>query len=268
MTALTEAITCYPPIIEDVALAIADDAYPNLSRMRYHGLLADIAQPLFGPMRVTRDPEARLELMRAHLCDELGFKGNSDDYYDPRNSYLNDVLERRVGIPISLAVVWMAVGRRVGLSVEGIGFPGHFMVRVGGQSGRYIDVFNEGHTLDERQLIKLGERYTGRAGAAAAMHLVPVGAREMAERMLLNLREIFGGRGDHARAMLACDRLFDITADAMHRRDRGLHALELGAREAALRDFEAYLSAFPDAIDAERIRSLLMGAAGSSAPLN
>lgn len=268
MSALVEAITCYPPIIEDVALAIADDAYPNLSRMRFHGMLADIAQPLFEPMRQIRDADTRLERLRAHLCDDLGFRGNQEDYYDPRNSYLNDVLERRKGIPITLGVVWMAVGRRVGLNVEGIGFPGHFMVRVGGSAGRYIDVFNEGRTLDKRQLLKLGERYTGRSGAAAAMHLAPVGAREIAERMLLNLREIFSSRGDHARAMLVCDRLFDITADAAHQRDRGLHALELGAREAALGDFEAYLAAFPDAIDADRIRSLLVGVVEQAVPLN
>lgn len=267
MTALTEAITCYPPIIEDVALAIADDAYPGLSRMRYHSMLDGFAQPLFEPMRMLGDPRHKLLRLRDHLCGELGFRGNRDDYYDPKNSYLNEVLERRLGIPISLAVVWMAVGRRVGLLVEGIGFPGHFLVRAGGRSGTYVDVFNDGHLLDPRELARLGERHT-RGGPLLPEHLEPITARDMALRMLHNLRAIFDNRGDHARAMVVCDRLFDLTAAPTHRRDRGVHALALGAREAALRDFEAYLSAEPDAADASRVRALLDRAAASTSSLN
>jgi regulator of sirC expression with transglutaminase-like and TPR domain len=267
MTALAEAITCYPPIIEDVALAIADDAYPNLSRMRYHGMLDEIAQPLFEPMRVLTDVDAKLGRLRERLSDDLGFTGNRDDYYDPRNSFINEVLERRTGIPITLAVVWMAVGRRVGFPVEGIGFPGHFLVRAGGERGRYVDVFNDGQVLDDRDLERLGARFR-LPDARKAAALEPVSARDMAERMLFNLRAIYGSRGDHARAMLVCDRLFDLTADKIHRRDRGLHALELGAHEAALRDFEAYLAAHPDASDAADIRRLLEGAVKTTSVLN
>lgn len=267
MTALTEAITCYPPIIEDVALAIADDAYPGLSRMRYHSMLDGFAQPLFEPMRMLGDPRHKLERLRSHLCDELGFRGNRDDYYDPRNSYLNEVLERRMGIPISLAVVWMAVGRRVGLLIEGIGFPGHFLVRAGGPSGTYVDVFNEGQILAPGELERLGRLHT-RGQPLLAEHLEPIKARDIALRMLQNLRAIFESRGDHARAMVVCDRLFDLTAAPTHRRDRGVHALALGAHEAALRDFEAYLGAMPEAADASRIRTLLDRAAAASSTLN
>lgn len=267
MSALREAIICYPPIIENVALAIADDAYPNLSRMHYHGMLDEFSGPLFEPMRILPTLDQKLEAMRAHLCDELGFVGNRDDYYDPRNSFLNEVLERRTGIPITLAVVWMAIGRRAGLRVEGIGFPGHFLVRVGGESGRYVDVFNEGQTLTERDLAKLGARVRLPESEITKALTIPT-ARDMAERMLFNLRAIYAGRGDHARSMLMCDRLFDITANVAHRRDRGLHALKLGAHEAATRDFEAYLSEHPDAADATRIQVLLKGLVAASGALN
>ncbi len=267
MSALSEAITCFPPIVEDVALAIADDAYPGLSRMRYHSLLDAFAAPLYEPMRVLSEPGARLRRFRAHLCGELGFKGNRDDYYDPRNSYVNEVIERRTGIPITLAVVWMALGRRVGLRVEGVGFPGHFLVRIGGPSGAYVDVFNEGQTLSARDLERLGRRHL-RGEPVPQELLAPVSARDMAERMLFNLRGIYEGRGDHARAMVVCDRLFELTASPAHRRDRGVHALELGANEAALRDLEAYLSAEPDAADADRVRTLLDRVARRAPNLN
>ncbi len=267
VNSLTEAISCYPPIIEDVALAIADDAYPGLSRMHYHGMLDEFAEPLFSGMRQLPDVPSKLARFREHICDELGFAGNRDDYYDPRNSYLNEVLEGRVGIPIALAIVWMAIGRRAGLLVEGIGFPGHFLVRVGGRGGIYVDVFNEGQTLDERDLEHLGRRATGGA-IVPSRYLSPISARDMAIRMLLNLRGIYASAHDHARAMVTCDRLFDLTASPQHRRDRGVHALELGAREAALADFEAYLVAEPTAEDATRIRALLEDVAADRAPLN
>jgi regulator of sirC expression with transglutaminase-like and TPR domain len=166
------------------------------------------------------------------------------------------VLERRTGIPITLAVVLISLGRRLGFTIEGVGFPGHFLVRAGGEGGSYLDPFHEGKLLGRPDLEKLAERVLGDARLAHSQ-LEPVTARVMAVRMLFNLQQIYERRGDHARALLVCDRLVDVADAPFHRRDRGIHAFALGSHEVAQQDFEAYLETQSDADDAARILALL-----------
>ena len=115
-------------------LMIAQDAYPKLDVERYLGEIERMAMRLRGRMPQTLGPEERIAALNEFLFDELGFSGNADDYYDPRNSYLNEVIDRRTGIPITLAVLYIEMGRKIGLPLEGVSFPGHFLVRVRNRS--------------------------------------------------------------------------------------------------------------------------------------
>ena len=252
---LLDVLGAEPTSVEEVAYEIAEDAYPGLDKSRYRALLDELAAPLRPRLAAARSEAERRAIFTDHVYGELGFHGNTDDYYDPRNSYLNEVIERRTGIPITLAVVLMALGRRLGLEVEGVGFPGHFLVRFGGPGGELLDPFSEGNVIDPEELARLAGRLI--EGERLETVLAPVGPRVIAIRMLFNLQHIFERRGDHARALVVCDRLCDITEAPFHRRDRGIHALALGAVGAAIDDLAAYLAAHPNADDRERVETLL-----------
>ena len=244
---------------EAAALLIARDARPELSVEAELARIDALAEPL-GQIDRTLPATEQARALTSYLFERLGFRGNEEDYYDPRNSYLDEVLTRRGGIPISLAVLLAAVGRRAGLQVDGIGFPGHFLARVGGDGGVYVDPFFGGRVLDEADLGRLARRMLGRAGRLAPAHLAPVGLRALVVRMLLNLKNAHERRGDHAHALVCCDRLVDLAGTPSVRRDRGLHALALGANAQAVEDLEAYLQAEPQAPDAQEVRGLLRAA--------
>lgn len=242
---------------EAAALLIARDAYPDLDVEAELARIDELAAPL-GELDPNAPPAEQARALSAHLFERCGFHGNTEDYYDPRNSYLNEVLRRRTGIPITLAVLLAAVGRRAGIQVAGIGFPGHFLARVGGEDGVLVDPFFEGRTLEQADLERLAARMLGSAARLdAARHLRPVGLRALVVRMLLNLKHAHERRRDHARALVVCDRLVDLTDAAAFRRDRGVHALALGARQQAEDDLRAYLEAEDGAEDAVRVRQIL-----------
>src|ERR687887_666743 len=130
------------------ALLIASEEYPGLDVLRYVAKLEAMAAAMRRRAFRAAEPMAKIERLNVYLFDELGFRGNSQDYYDPRNSFLNEVLDRRLGIPITLSVVYLEVAARVGLAVQGVGFPGHFLVKhVAGERAIFIDPFNRGELL-------------------------------------------------------------------------------------------------------------------------
>lgn len=239
--------------VEDVAILLAKEANPTLDehalRRSVDGLGAEALIRRGLRSSAERDGRILAEL----LFEELGFEGDRDDYYDPQNSYLDKVMERRRGIPISLSVLTMAVGHRAGIDVEGVGFPGHFLVRVGGPSGVYQDPFNGGELLDGHGLRALAAQFLGAEMALHPSYLQPVDCHTIAIRMLANLKNAHRRRGDYARAMLACDHLVELTQAPEHRRDRGLLAHALHTYGAASEDLAAYLEARPDAKDARMI---------------
>ncbi|HJL18600.1 MAG TPA: transglutaminase-like domain-containing protein [Sandaracinaceae bacterium LLY-WYZ-13_1] len=253
---------------EVAALLIARDAKPDLDVDAQLARLDDLAGSL-GEVRPGASPREQAQQLAGHLFERWGFRGNEAEYFDPRNSYLDEVLRRRTGIPITLCLVLAAVGRRVGVQVEGIGFPGHFLARVGGLEGVLVDPFFGGRLLDATALERLAARMLGRADRLdPARHLAPVGLRPLVVRMLLNLKHAHERRGEHARALVVCDRLVDLTAAPAFRRDRGLHALALGAREQAVDDLSAYLEAEGDrAKDAARVRQALSRARADEGPM-
>lgn len=251
---------------EAAALLIARDAKPDLDVDAELAQIDAIAQSL-GELDPGEPAREQAQELAGHLYERWGFHGNEEEYYDPRNSYLDDVLRRRTGIPITLAVVLAAVGRRVGVQVEGIGFPGHFLVRVGGPDGVFVDPYFGGRVLEQADLERLAARMLGSASRLRDAHLAPVGLRALVVRMLLNLKHAHERRRDHARALLVCDRLYDLTQAPSFRRDRGLHALELGARGQAAEDLAAYLETEGDkAKDAPEIARALARAKAHSTP--
>jgi regulator of sirC expression with transglutaminase-like and TPR domain len=242
--------------LEHAAIFIARDAHPQLVAGQVIESLDELAEGF-----ELQNPES----VEAHeqgvaLCHHLGmrhgFAGNRKDYYDAENSYLDSVLARRRGIPITLAVVYVAVAERVGIPVAPVAFPGHFLARVGGEHGVLLDPF-DGRVVSESELNLLLTRALGPNAALKPEHTASTDVAGVAQRMLLNLKRIHESRNDPARAMLVTDRLVEIAASPELRRDRGLFALKLGAHQVASTDLAHYLLKRPNAPDAKEIRNAL-----------
>ncbi len=184
---------------------------------------------------------ARVERLNRFLFAEQGFAGASE-YHDPRNSYLNEVLARRCGIPITLAIVYIAVARRAGVDARGISFPGHFLVRCAGPGEPIVDAFH-GRTIT---LEECETRLANALGPGAALrhelHLRDASAREILVRMLSNLQRIFAGNGDAERLLACCDRIVLLTpTEPTALRDRALVYQRLGWFAASIADIDAAL---------------------------
>jgi regulator of sirC expression with transglutaminase-like and TPR domain len=240
------------------ALLIAAEEYPGLRVGPYLEKIDRLAGDLRRRVRTETEPERVVEICNHFLFREQQFRGNTTDYADIRNSYLNEVLDRRTGIPVTLAAVYIAVGERAGLPVRGVGMPGHFLVRYQGSRSKeiFVDAFN-GRVLDrEGCAALLHETYQGQVTMRPAF-LRPVLKRQILARILNNLKTAFMARGDLLRALAASDRI--ILADphlTAEWRDRGMIEHQLRRDGDALRDFNKYLSLKPEPEDADRIRTL------------
>jgi regulator of sirC expression with transglutaminase-like and TPR domain len=263
-----EALIARDPVpLDEAALAIAQEEYPTLDPGAYLARLDLLAA------RVRRRaPAGRsstlLHALRKVLFEEEGITGNESDYADPRNSFLNEVLDRRLGIPISLSVVYMEVARRVGLSLAGVGFPGHFLAKATLPSGTevFVDGFHGGELLSADECVA---RYRARTGGRDLdrRHLDAIGGRQILARMLHNLRRTYLERRDDVRAWWVLDRILLLAPGQLEAlRDRGIVSARLGAAAAARRDLEAYLSGAASAGDADDVRRLL-GALRGHPPL-
>jgi regulator of sirC expression with transglutaminase-like and TPR domain len=279
-----EQLAALPDECIDVASGaalIARDAYGSLDIDRLLGRFDELAAPLLGrggggghELRSLSLHEQANELA-AHLYGQLGFRGNEQDYYDPRNSLLPDVLERKLGIPITLALVYCEVGRRVGLRARGVNFPGHFLVRIDPPDTDdpsvfvAVDPFFGGRLLDTPALQRLLERSAPGQRLSPAEHLAAATPRAMLVRMLINLKWIYATRGDSARALLALDRIISLTPDSVPAlRERGMLAAKLGAVEAARADLSRLLELVPQAPDAGSIRERLAELRAKASILN
>jgi len=209
--------------------------------------------------RAARAGGSRVEALNRYLFDELGLVGNEAEYYDPRNSMLHQVLGRRKGIPITLSVVYIEVGRRAGLRVEGLGLPGHFIVRAqeGEGEGVLVDPFNGRQTDRDECQTRLDLIYEGRL-TLEEEHLRPVGARSILARMLGNLKAVYAGTHLFRRALAAVERILLLTPeDLEERRDRGMLLAQLDRLPEAIAETQGYLDLAPDASDADSVREQL-----------
>ncbi|HKA34993.1 MAG TPA: tetratricopeptide repeat protein [Candidatus Binatia bacterium] len=242
------------------ALAIAQDEYPALEPEAYLARLDRLAARVRDLAGGKSDPYRMIAALNHVLFTQESFRGNRGDYYDPRNSFLSDVLERKKGIPITLSVIYTEVARRAGLPLRGVGFPGHFLVKYESNDEEIvIDPFDKGEvrTLEELQAL-LDELYNGKV-ALRPEFLAPVTNRQIIHRILNNLKGIYLSEENLAKALSAAERLVILDpASAPEIRDRGVLYLKLECFQQAINDFEAYLRLAPDASDAEDIREQLV----------
>ena len=254
------------------ALLIARDEYPDLEPGAYDAMVQRYADELDEIVAAIEQWPLKMRAINHHLFEEVGFAGNQSEYYDPRNSYLNQVFERRLGNPISLAMVQMEVARRLGMPLDGISFPGHFLVRLPvGDSVLVMDPFNRGRPLDVEELRQRAKPHLGGEmpdDEALFRILHPASHRAMLMRMLRNLHAVYAERDDWERAVRSADRLLKLAPDnAEALRDRGLGYLKLGYRHGARQDLGRYLQRYPDAPDAVPLRERLVElSAGAARP--
>jgi len=270
------ALVC--PEIEDerldllrAALTFARLEYPELDVERYVSRLEEIAVRVAAKIPETGDPAQSIAAVNQVLFQEEMFRGNSVDYYNPRNSYLNDVLDRRLGIPITLALLYMEVGRRVGFPLLGVGMPGHFLLKhydAGGHS-LLIDAFDRGQVLSEEDCKKkLNQIYSGQL-ALRPEFLLPVTRRQMLTRMLNNLKVIYLESRNFRRAVQVVDLLLVIYPRSPEDvKQRAVLRYNLDDHRGALQDFGDYVKMSPDASDTEEIRQITLSIRRSLAMRN
>jgi regulator of sirC expression with transglutaminase-like and TPR domain len=251
------------PLLE-AAIAVAQHDYPRLDTQSTLAEVDALAVRL--KQRIARDaaPMQRLRVLNRFFFQELGFSGNVNDYYDPRNSYVHCVLETRRGIPITLALIYVELATQIGLNACGVSFPGHFLAKVHMPQGEIvIDPFT-GQSMSRDALDALlipYRRRSSRDGGSEPVlsdFLQAAAPREVIARMLRNLKEVFRGSQDAARLLGIAERLVILLPHAWEeRRDRGLVHAALGARFPAMADLAGYLEHAPDAPDRPAIRKRL-----------
>jgi len=259
-------------------LLIAQDAYPGLDVERYLGEIEGMATRLRGRLAQGCGAEERVVALNQFLYGDLGYWGNTDDYYDPRNSYLNEVIERKTGIPITLSILYMELGRRIGLPLEGVSFPGHFLVRLRLRGGMLVlDPFSGGAPQSEDELRSRVKRVIpdGVADDLPASELPldqflePATNRQILSRLLRNLKGIYREADRPERMLDVLNRMLLVTPDASAElRDRGYVYQRLECYRAALKDLTDYTEREPDAPDLDEVRSRLMELSALCARLN
>lgn len=259
-------------------LLVAEDAYPGLDVEGYIGELERHARRLASRLGGDIPPEERVVALNEFVFDDLGYVGNTRDYYDPRNSYLNEVIDRRTGIPITLAVLYIEIGRRIGLPMEGVSFPGHFLVRLRVRGGTLVlDPFAGGMPQSEDELRGRLKRVVppGATGTVPVEQLPletflePAGNRQILARLLRNLKGIYRKRNMPERLLEVLNRMIIVAPDSStDRRDRGLVYRQLECWRPALRDLTDYLAREPGAPDADEIRGSVVELTRRCARLN
>jgi len=247
----------------DTALLIARDEYPDLDA---EGITAEVetyAAALRPRLDGDVDLPSRLTAINRYLFDEVGFAGNVNQYDDPRNSYLNEVVDRKLGIPISLAVIQIEVTRRLGLPLDGVSFPGHFLVRLPVDDGILVlDPYNKGRPVSAEELRERASPHLGGQtpdDQQLLQILAPATHRMILMRMLRNLKGLYAQAGDWERVARTTDRLLKLSPDTAEAvRDRGLAYRELGYGKGAREDLARYLQLLPEADDVEAIRVALI----------
>lgn len=251
------------PLLE-AAASIAQDEEPELD---IQGVLATcdaLLVRLKRRVKAEADPMRKLSVLNQFFYTDLGFSGNANNFYAPENSYVNEVLQTRRGIPISIAVIWLELAQALELQAEGISFPGHFLVKVTLPEGLVVLDPLTGESLGLDNLAERLAPFRQHLGdlsdmeAPLGLYLQPASPRDVLTRMLRNLKEIFNSQEDWQRLIKVQDRLLVLYPDALNeKRDRGLALIELGEIKAARDDLLQYVLAQPDASDVPEIQRRL-----------
>jgi regulator of sirC expression with transglutaminase-like and TPR domain len=246
-----------PLDVAELALYLAQDEYPALDVEAYlaelDGMAREARNYLGGSL------EARVKGLCRYLFHEMGFHGNTRDYYDPLNSYLNQVIDRRTGLPITLTVMAMAVGARVGLEVAGVGLPGHFVAKAV-ENGREVifDPFHGGRALTPEECGHLVQQVLGQPFVVDTFHLQALPLGLLVQRLLTNLKGVYLRTEDYSRAVRTIERLRQLApGDVGQQRDLGAVLLRTEQPGRAIDHLRAYLAAAPESDDAAAVREML-----------
>lgn len=249
--------------LAEAALLIASAEYPGLEVSPYLSKLDQIADAIEQRVASERSYVNIVHAMNEYLFEQQGFSGNLEDYSDPRNSYLNEVLDRKRGIPITLSVIYMEIGWRLGIPLEGVSFPGHFLVKFPYAGGEVVlDPFFKGISLSAEVLERRIHNLLG--GDVPAQDflphlLVPATKKETLVRMLRNLKAIYVRQDDFHRALWCTDLILVVHPNmAAEIRDRGELFAQMECYRTAAADYTRYLELAPEAEDAAVIRARLI----------
>lgn len=242
--------------LAEVALVVAAETTPGLDIEAYLHRLDAMAEEADRRTITAAEPRQRIETLNRYLFEDLGFIGDDDDYYNPRNSFLNEVLDRRAGIPVTLALVYLSLTRRLGWPVVGVGFPAHFLVKYT-QPQILVDPFT-GEVINKRECRRRLRIALGDSAEWREDYLDPAAPVDIVLRLLTNLKHIYIQSQRHELALSCCERLLLLLPDSPKElRDRGLVLLELECRDEAYADFERFLELAPEDPAAEAVRDVL-----------
>ena len=249
--------------LAEAALLIAQEEQPELDVAAYLGRLDALADRVRSRLPEAPSFAGIIQALNTVLFEEEGLSGNQTDYHDPRNSFLNEVLDRKLGIPITLSLVYIEVGNRLGVPLVGVGFPGHFVVKYAGPDGETVlDPFQAGSRVSQVQMEdKLRSMYGPNNPFAGQLPklLAAVGKKDMLLRMLRNLKQIYTQKEDFERALSVVERILLVAPDhPVEVRDRGAIHHRMGHQQLAVRDFQRYLQLAPKAEDARAVRAVMV----------
>jgi regulator of sirC expression with transglutaminase-like and TPR domain len=259
--------------LAEASLMLAQDCYPDLDIPEYLSKLDGIAVAIKKRLAGDAFSEQRVLALNYYLFNEMRFSGNLVDYYDPRNSYLNEVLERRTGIPITLSILYLEIGKRLGLNLKGVSFPGHFLVKLAVKRGQLVlDPFTGGEAQSEADLRQRLAQVLPMEKAEQAQldrYLEPATPRQIIARVLRNLKNIYMQTGKLEQTLAVMHRMLLVMPESAEElRDRGLVYQKLECFRPALSDLQNYLRRKPDALDAAEIREKLVELRQATAHLN
>jgi len=252
--------------LEKAALYIAQEEYPQLEVDHYLNAIDKMAAEIQTRLPEESYPLRIVQTINQYLYKDLGFSGNSENYYDPRNSFLNDVIDRRTGIPISLALLYLAIAKRINFPMVGIGMPGHFLIRpaVNDEMNIFVDAFNAGEILFPQDCQDRLEQLAGQPVEMRPKFLEAVTSQQFLARMLTNLKGVYLNQGKIEKCLTMIERILILFPDAPYElRDRGIIYFQTNRWIEARQDLESYLDSVPMANDRDVIEQLLDHIGGS-----
>ncbi len=259
--------------LAEASLMLAQDIYPEIDIPGYLGRLDEIAAAIRKRLAGDAFAEQKVLALNYYLFNEMRFSGNIDDYYDPRNCYLNEVMERRTGIPVTLSILYVEVGKRLGLNLKGVSFPGHFLVKLAVRRGQLVlDPFIGGETQSEADLRqRLAQVLPAERAEQARLdrYLEPATPRQIVARILRNLKGAYMQSGKLEQALAVMHRMLLVMPESAEElRDRGLVYQRLECFRPALSDLQNYLRRWPQAPDASDIHGKIVELKQATTRLN